>query len=87
MTWSTLESEQESPLDSLLKEEQKLQIARAIAKLEEPANEVVILRFINELSIKEIAAICEMPIGTIKSHLHRAKIELKQLLADSGPTQ
>ncbi|TWT66697.1 RNA polymerase sigma factor [Allorhodopirellula solitaria] len=87
VTWSTMESDGESPQDSLLKDEQKLQISCAIAKLEEPTKEVVILRFINELSIKEIAAICEMPIGTIKSHLHRAKIELKQLLADSGPTQ
>ena len=35
--------------------------------------EIVILRYLNELSYAEIAEITEHPLGTVKAHLHRAK--------------
>lgn len=85
--WSSIETEVNSPVQSLLQKEQRVQVSRAISKLAEPIREVVILRYVNDLSIKEIAGICDIPAGTVKSHLHRAKIELKRLLTDSEPLQ
>lgn len=40
----------------------------------------MILRFVEQLSYEEIAQTLELPIGTVKTHLHRARLELQALL-------
>ena len=41
---------------------------------------VLILRHLQEMTYEEMAAVLSMPIGTIKSHLFRAKNLLKERL-------
>jgi RNA polymerase sigma-70 factor (ECF subfamily) len=48
-------------------------LAAAIAALPERYRVVVTLHYVEELSYPEIAETLELPIGTIKTHLHRAK--------------
>ena len=43
---------------------------------------IILLRYYHDLSIKEIATIMNLPEGTIKSHLNRAKKELKPILRE-----
>ena len=43
----------------------------------------VLLFYMEELSLEEIAGIVHAPAGTVKSRLHRAKKILKQRLEDS----
>ena len=74
---------QDSPIEQLLTQERHSSVNRAIEQLGEVAKEIVVLRFIEDLSIKEIAKVCGIPTGTVKSHLHRAKQELKSKLFDS----
>jgi RNA polymerase sigma-70 factor, ECF subfamily len=69
-----------SPLQVLLSVERGEQLAAAIEHLSDIAREVVVLRFVEDLSIEEIAATCSLPIGTVKSHLYRAKQDLKRIL-------
>jgi RNA polymerase sigma-70 factor (ECF subfamily) len=57
-------------------------VRRAIALLPEEFREVVVLREIEGLAYKEIAAVIEVPVGTVMSRLSRARERLKGLLAD-----
>jgi RNA polymerase sigma-70 factor, ECF subfamily len=55
-------------------------LQQAIASLEEEHKEVVILRDIEDLSIEEICEITNLPDGTVKSRLHRARLALRKKL-------
>ena len=61
------------------------QLRRAINQLKENEREVLCLVVDDELKLKEIAKLLNMPLGTVKSHIHRAKDNLKhQLLMNVG---
>jgi RNA polymerase sigma-70 factor, ECF subfamily len=51
-----------------------------IAELPEPLRETLELRLSHELSYEEIAAVMEIPIGTVRSRLHHAVRQLKEKL-------
>lgn len=69
------------PADSLLLQEKVQHLMSAMQQLPETVREIVTLRYVEELSMVEIAAAMEMPEGTVKSHLHRGKQQLKTILA------
>jgi RNA polymerase sigma-70 factor (ECF subfamily) len=48
-----------------------------------PQRGVLLLHFIEEFSLEEIARITETPIGTVKSRLHYARKALKKLLEEN----
>jgi RNA polymerase sigma-70 factor (ECF subfamily) len=54
--------------------------ARLLPLLEPASREVICLRFYREHSYEEIAEICGVPVGTVKSRLRRALDRLGQLL-------
>lgn len=56
-------------------------IQRGIAALDEEQAQVLLLRDIDGLSYQEIAATLELPLGSVKSKIHRARLALKELLA------
>ena len=55
-------------------------VARALDVLDEDHRQIVILRDVEDLSYDEIAEILELPRGTVKSRLHRARAELATAL-------
>ena len=56
------------------------QLYMAIANLSPVEKSVILLFYMEEKSIKEIGIIMDMPAGTIKSHLSRARNHLKDYL-------
>ena len=64
-------------------------IHRAIARLNHINREIVILKEIQGLSLGSIASLLGIPLGTIKSRSHRARIELARevivLSKEDGP--
>ena len=58
-------------------------VRRAIEMLPDEFREVIVLREIEGLAYKEIAAITELPIGTVMSRLSRARERLKEFLSNS----
>lgn len=59
-------------------------LRRAIADLPREQREVVVLRDIEGLAYRDIAAILELPLGTMMSRLSRARDELEQRLRPVG---
>jgi RNA polymerase sigma-70 factor, ECF subfamily len=53
---------------------------RAIGELPEERRIVVVLRDVEGLAYEEIAEILELPVGTVRSRLHRARLDLKDKL-------
>lgn len=56
-------------------------IQRGIAALDEEQAQVLLLRDIDGLSYQEIAAVLDLPLGSVKSKIHRARLALKDHLA------
>jgi len=70
----------DEPARAALAKEQMELIEQAIASLQEELRVVVILRDIEELDYSGIAHVLEIPRGTVKSRLHRARLELRAKL-------
>jgi len=64
-----------------------LEIEEAIDKLDNRSREVVTLKYLQELSIKEIATVMERPEGTIKTWLHKALQQLRAIVKEEGGTR
>tara|TARA_B100000809_G_C15063130_1_gene503136 strand:- start:130 stop:720 length:591 start_codon:yes stop_codon:yes gene_type:complete len=52
-------------------------IRKAIDELSEKFKTVIVLRDIQELSYEEISSIVRVPIGTVKSRINRARLQLQ----------
>jgi RNA polymerase sigma-70 factor (ECF subfamily) len=52
-------------------------VQRAILNLPEKYRAVVVMRHLNDMSVDEIARILELPTGTVKTHLFRAREMLR----------
>jgi RNA polymerase sigma-70 factor (ECF subfamily) len=63
--------------------ETELQIRNAIESLPLNQRTVVVLHYLNELDLAEIAEILELPLGTVKSRLYYARETLRRLLGDT----
>jgi len=68
------------PAELLISQEQEAEFLAALDRLSPPHREVLLLHFIEEFSIEEIAGITGARPGTIKSRLHYAKDALRHLL-------
>lgn len=55
-------------------------VHRAVASLSLSQRVVVVLYYLNDLSLQEIAEILQVPVGTVKSRLHYGRIALKRKL-------
>lgn len=66
---------------------QRRQLAAALAALRDEDREILLLHAWAELSDAEIATALTLPVGTVKSRLHRARTELGNRLAPSGQVQ
>lgn len=70
----------ETPLDELEARELGSAIERAIGRLRPEYRSCIILRHIEGRPYEEIAEILDLPLGTVKTYIHRARNELKDVL-------
>lgn len=69
-----------SPDAKLVTNETQQCVQQAIAMLDEDRRIVLLLRDFEELDYESIAQVLDLPIGTVRSRLHRARSELKTLI-------
>ncbi len=72
------DQDSESALDGVLRHEFWREIKNFTRELPEKEREVFTLRFLDQLSIKEIATVLDRAEGSIKSHLFRAVTKLRR---------
>ena len=83
-TWSLdIRSENKVPEEAFI-HQQKIKLMREeVTKLKEPYQELVTLRYFEELSYDEIADQLSLPLGTVKAQLFRARAMLSDMLENS----
>src|SRR6266566_2578511 len=72
----------ETPLQELEARELGGAIEHAIARLRPEYRTCILLRHVEGHSYEEIARILELPLGTVKTYIHRARNELRGYLED-----
>ena len=76
-----VEARGESALEEMQSRELGSAIERAIAKLRPEYRACILLRHVEDRSYEEIAATLDLPLGTVKTYIHRARHELREALA------
>jgi RNA polymerase sigma-70 factor (ECF subfamily) len=76
----TLESEFERPDELLEARELGASIEEAIERLRPEYRTAILLRHVEGYSYDEISEVMEIPLGTVKTYIHRARAELQDML-------
>jgi RNA polymerase sigma-70 factor (ECF subfamily) len=69
----------------LIRREQEAEFMSMLNELPVPQRSVLLLHFVEDFSLEQIAEITEAPLGTVKSRLHYAKRALRKILKDQEP--
>ena len=77
-----LRSAEPLPLDATEQNETQQKIYSALAMIDPERRSVITLRDLQGMDYSEIAQVLEIPIGTVRSRLHRARLELRDLLSE-----
>lgn len=75
-----LADQAESPLDELASRELGAIIEQAIGSLRPEYRNCIMLRHVEGRSYEEIAATLDLPLGTVKTYIHRARHQLREAL-------
>ncbi len=78
--WENEAKADATPEELLIKKDAKAYVHYVIKQLNVSYRTVLTLYFLEEFSYAEIAEITDLPLGTIKSHLSRGKLLLKEKL-------
>lgn len=76
-----VEARGESALEEMESRELGSAIEKAISKLRPEYRACILLRHVEDRSYEEIAATLDLPLGTVKTYIHRARHELRDALA------
>lgn len=60
--------------------EDRMDLFDAVDKLNEKHKSIIILKYFEDMTLKEIADVMECPLGTVKTNLHRALEQLRSNL-------
>ena len=74
---------EDSPDDLLILQEQEAKFMALLNQLPLPHRSVLLLHFIEDFSLDEIATVTGVALGTVKSRLHYAKKALRKLIEET----
>ena len=73
---------EDDPSELLIRREQEAEFMNLMNQLPPPQRSVLLLHFIEDFSLEEIARITAVSLGTVKSRMHYAKKSLIKLLEE-----
>lgn len=76
--YSQLAASGELPEEEVEKMEMQQRVQYEISRLPDKYRSVIILRYMEELSLQEIGDILELPLGTVKTRVHRGREVLRK---------
>jgi RNA polymerase sigma-70 factor (ECF subfamily) len=74
--------DEDDPGESLERKERCRQVRHAIGQLAEEYRAVLVLREIDGCCYETIAEVLDLPVGTVRSRLHRARLQLRDQLRE-----
>ncbi len=74
----------ESHPSSLDRSENRQAVQVALLELDENHRAVVVLHYLEDLSLEAIAEVLEVPVGTVKSRLHNSREKLREIFTKMG---
>jgi RNA polymerase sigma-70 factor (ECF subfamily) len=60
----------------------RIELQRCVGRLPELQRDVITLFYLQEKSVDEVARMLDLPVGTVKSHLHRARLALAAMIKE-----
>lgn len=79
-TGQDLPATQPEPSEPVERDEQVAAVRAAIDRLGDDGREVVVMRDLEGFSYEEIASMLDIPVGTVRSRLFRARMQLREYL-------
>jgi len=76
---------EEDPRELLIRSEQEAEFMELLNRLPLPQRSVLLLHFVEDFSLEEIAAITGTQLGTVKSRMHYAKRAVRKLIEEKAP--
>ncbi len=76
---------EDDPAAWLIRQEQEAEFMQLLNQLPLPQRSVLLLHFVEDYSLEDIASITGAPVGTVKSRLHYAKKALRKLIEENAP--
>ena len=71
----------DSPLDAAIRRQSTATLQQALLEIPESFREVIVLCDLQEMTYAEAAALLEIPLGTVRSRLHRGHLALLDALS------
>lgn len=72
------------PVDEIIKNEDKRYLYKTLFKIKSETREILILKYFNGLSIKEISSITNLTEQNIKVIIHRGKRKVRKIMEEEG---
>lgn len=77
-----LPDDMDNPRELLIREEEAAEFMQALAQLPAPQRSALLLHFLEDFPLEEIARITGVSVGTVKSRLHYGKKALREILME-----
>lgn len=67
--------------EEMIEQQRRDQLRAALRRLDQVHVQIISLMIDEELTLNDIGVLLGMPVGTVKSHVHRAKEKLREILS------
>lgn len=85
--YSQIAASEELPVEQLEKMEMQERLQYEISRLPDKYRSVIVLKYMEELPLQEISEILDLPLGTVKTRIHRGREALRKQMSQLPMTE